>query len=492
MFLKNAWYVAAWAREIKAELQQILVLGEKICVYRDASNQVVALEDACPHRKLPLSMGRMKDGGVECGYHGLTFNGQGQCTWAPSGSIPSKAKVHAYPVHEKYDLVWIWMGSPELADSKDIIDIPNFNNPEWGVNQGAAMDLHCNYLLMCDNLLDPTHVSWVHQSSFAQAATKSAPLEVTQTDTGYIVHRWMMDAEPAPFYKKVIEFEGNCDRLQHYEVRYPSHALIRAIFTPAGTGGVNGTLHENTFVMDSYNFMTPTTETETRYYWFQLRSIRPEDKALSQLMTDDVQHAFEEDRVVLNAVQVGQNEKKLPNIDLPIDSGQLHFRRELALMIEREGKMLAQQKSQQEIQAGERVVQTSEVSLAKTSTASKAPASLSRIAFITHPEALAKKGEHEANAKPSLAAAPSSGQTVVFSASGLTTQWASDNKSLLELAEQSGLKPDHSCRRGICNTCKQVLIEGEVEYFRKPLRPLAENEVLICCSRPVGRVVIDL
>ena len=337
MFLKNAWYVAAWSNEVNHDLQQILVLGEKICLYRNNNDNVVALEDACPHRKLPLSNGRIKNDGVECGYHGLTFNNQGKCIWAPGdGKIPPKAKVHAYPIQEKYDLVWIWMGDPKLADPSSIIDITNFDNPEWGVNRGKAMELNCNYLLMCDNLLDPTHVAWVHQSSFAQSETKDAPLNVTHTDEGYIVHRWMMDAEPAPFYKKIIEFEGHCDRLQHYEVRYPAHALIRAVFTPAGTGGVNGTLDEKTFVMDSYNFMTPTTESQTRYYWFQLRNIRPNDKALSKIMSDDVQHAFEEDRIVLNAVQIGLNEKKSPTIDLSIDSGQLRFRRQLAKKIEEE------------------------------------------------------------------------------------------------------------------------------------------------------------
>jgi vanillate O-demethylase monooxygenase subunit len=198
------------------------------------------------------------------------------------------------------------------------------------------MELQCNYLLICDNLLDPTHVSWVHQNSFAQPATKHAPLNVTQTDEGYIVHRWMMDAEPAPFYKKIVEFEGNCDRLQHYEVRYPAHALIRAIFTPAGTGGIDGTLDEKTFVMDSYNFMTPTSESETRYYWFQLRNTRPDDEALSQMMSDDVQHAFEEDREVLNEVQKGMTNKSSPHIDLPIDGGQLRFRRQLQAMINEE------------------------------------------------------------------------------------------------------------------------------------------------------------
>ena len=350
MFLKNAWYVAAWSSEITHDLQQIRVLGEKICLYRRSDASVAALEDACPHRKLPLSHGRIKDDGVECGYHGLTFNGEGGCIWSPGdGNIPPQAKVHAYPTHEKYDLIWIWMGNPARANPADIIDIPNFDNPEWGVNQGAAMELQCNYLLMCDNLLDPSHVSWVHQSSFAQSATKHAPLNVTQTDEGYIVHRWMMDAEPAPFYKKIVEFDGHCDRLQHYEVRYPSHALIRAVFTPAGTGGVEGTLDEKTFVMDSYNFMTPTSETETRYYWFQLRNTRPEDETLSQMMSDDVQHAFEEDRAILNAVQIGLDEKQSPTIDLSIDSGQLRFRRELAKRIDAEKQSMQSMNTQERI-----------------------------------------------------------------------------------------------------------------------------------------------
>ena len=94
--------------------------------------------------------------------------------------------------------------------------------------------------------------------------------------------------------------------------------------------------------MDSYNFMTPTTESTTRYYWFQLRNIRPDDAALSQLMSDDVQHAVEEDRAVLNEVQKGMSDKRSPHIDLPIDGGQLRFRRQLQAMINEEREVDAQ------------------------------------------------------------------------------------------------------------------------------------------------------
>ncbi len=337
MFLKNAWYVAAWGHEITDSLKQIVVLNEKICIYRDSSSAVVALEDACPHRKLPLSKGQIKGDAVECGYHGLTFNCSGQCISAPgSGVIPANAQVKAYPTHEKYGLIWIWTGDAERADPETIFKIENYDHPNWGINRGAAMDLDCNYLLMTDNLLDPSHVAWVHETSFAEASTKDTPLRINKTDEGVIVHRWMMDVEPAPFYKQVVEFEGNCDRKQHYEVRYPSHAIIRAIFTPAGTGGEDRPLDDKTFLMDSYNFMTPVTDSTTRYYWFQLRNIRPDDEELSKMMSAGVQKAFEEDREILREVEIGMRGKTTPHIDLPIDGGPLQFRRHLAALIEAE------------------------------------------------------------------------------------------------------------------------------------------------------------
>lgn len=337
MFLRNAWYVAAWSDEVAEALQQVVMLDDKICMFRDSTGQVVALEDACPHRKMPLSKGRRKGDDVECGYHGLTFNCTGQCVRAPGkGGIPSNAKVHAYPVHEQYGLVWVWMGNAALADPSEIFEIPEFDDPAWGMNKGKALEIDCNYLYVTDNLLDPTHVAWVHQSSFGQAATEDTPLRITKAETGVTVWRWMMDVEPAPFYKKIVEFEGNCDRLQHYEVQYPCHAIIRAVFKPAGLGGIDGADHDKTFIMNSYNFMTPESDSRTRYYWLQTRNIRPDDVALSEMMSEDVKHAFEEDREVLNEVQKGMTNKTTPHIDLPIDGGQLRFRRQLEIMIAQE------------------------------------------------------------------------------------------------------------------------------------------------------------
>lgn len=338
MYLRNTWYVAAWDSEIDRNPRQIKVLGEKIVVFRTEAGNPVALIDACPHRKLPLSKGRIIGDHIECGYHGLTFDCSGSCVRVPGQEhIPPATNIHSYPVESRYGLVWIWMGDPALADTDQIFKIEQFDNPEWGINKGAAMAFPCHYLYVTDNLLDPSHVAWVHQSSFGNSACEDEPLNVSGNETGVTVSRWMYNVDVAPFYQKIVPFEGPCDREQHYEVRYPSLAYIKAIFTPAGTGGdVNNLPEGQYFQMDSYNFLTPEDENTTRYYWFQMRNVHPNDEEISQYMSDSVEFAFNEDREILTEVQKGMSEKTTRNVDLAIDAGPLLFRRRLQKLINAE------------------------------------------------------------------------------------------------------------------------------------------------------------
>ena len=334
MFLRNAWYVAASETELAEQLHSVTLLGEAVVLYRKGDGTPVALEDACPHRKLPLSMGRRKGDDLECGYHGLTFDCSGSCVRAPgSQRIPQGARVRSYPLEVRYGFIWIWMGDPAQADPAQICHVPEWGDPAWGLNRGDSMLIPCNYLYMTDNLLDPAHVAWVHQSSFGNAACAEEPLQTTVTEQGVIVSRWMRDVEVAPFYAKFVQFSGHCDRKQHYEVHYPSQAIIKALFTPAGTGRDDGELHEQVFLMNSYNFMTPVDENNTRYYWFQVRNFDTENEDVSRQFDEDVRHAFAEDRVVLTAVHQGMANKRTPNIDLASDSGPLRFRRNLDKLI---------------------------------------------------------------------------------------------------------------------------------------------------------------
>ena len=318
------------------------ILCEPVAIYRRPDGSYAALDDACPHRKLPLSMGRVRGDHLECGYHGLTFDCAGTCVKAPTnGSVPQDAGVRSYPVHARYGLVWIWMGDAARADPATIFHVEHWDDPAWGTTIGDDMTIVCNYLYITDNLLDPSHVAWVHPSSFAGAGSDDTPMETTiredgTAEDGITVWRWIFDEPAAPFYAPYLEFEGNCDRKQQYEVRYPSLALIKAFFSPAGTGGEDRPLHPQTFIMDSYNLLTPVDETTTRYFWFQQRNVAPNDADVSRRFAESVRGAFEEDKLILAAVQRGMDTKRTPNITIRSDAGGVRFRRRLGHLIEAE------------------------------------------------------------------------------------------------------------------------------------------------------------
>lgn len=338
MFLKNCWYVAAWSHDIDRTLRAETFLGENVVLYRKQDGTPVALEDACPHRKLPLSDGALKGDTVECGYHGLTFNCQGACVAAPTqaDAIPKRAVVKSYPVVDRYRFTWIWMGDAEKADPDLIFNIPNFDDPTWGKTDGGVLDIDCNYLWVVDNLLDPSHVAWVHVSSFAGAGTDGAPLKVEKTDHGVQVTRWIFGEPPSPYYEKLLAFQGVCDRLQHYEMTRPAMATNMSIYTPPGTGGYGSKPVADTFINVSYNFMTPITEDKTRYFWFQHRNSEPDNAEMSDTMNSGAVMAFHEDKAILEKVHKGMKHATTPHIDLGLDAGAKTFRLGLSKAIKAE------------------------------------------------------------------------------------------------------------------------------------------------------------
>ena len=94
-YLENAWYVVARSTQIDQQLQSIKILGDNLLFYRDSKDQIVALEDACPHRKMPLSMGKRVGDSVQCGYHGLTFD-----ALASVSMRPRRIKFRVMPLSE--------------------------------------------------------------------------------------------------------------------------------------------------------------------------------------------------------------------------------------------------------------------------------------------------------------------------------------------------------------------------------------------------------
>jgi phenylpropionate dioxygenase-like ring-hydroxylating dioxygenase large terminal subunit len=336
-FLENAWYVVSQSAQIDDQLQSIKILGDNLLFYRNSKDEVVALEDACPHRKLPLSMGKLVGDAVQCGYHGLTFDAAGKCINAPTqDKTPSNAFVRSYPIVEKYKLVWIWMGDPDLMDQSKMLELDNYDDPSWGLTDGGMLECQCHYLYLLDNLLDPSHVAWVHRGSFASAGTEDVPLIIEDTAAGVLVSRWIKDIVPPPYYAEMLPFQGKVDRLQYYEAVMPSIAVNMSTYARAGLGGDSDNLPEDSYRMRSYHFITPIDAHSSRYHWFQHYNTNTQDEAVRQKLNDGARGAFEEDRVVLEAVDVGMNQKKRANLDLQLDIGSRKFRKKLSALIKSE------------------------------------------------------------------------------------------------------------------------------------------------------------
>ena len=206
MFVRNAWYVAAIERDISRQMLPVTILGERIVLFAKEDGTPVALEDACPHRKLPLSMGRLQR---RRGRMRLS-RADASTAAAPARGCraPRRSRMWprcaAYPLLARYGLVWIWMGDAAAADPA--ADLPGraLGRPEPGAQtDGESMTVDCNYLYVTDNLLDPSHVAWVHPRRSATPPARTRRCKTELRDDGVMVSRWMLDTELAPFYAAV-------------------------------------------------------------------------------------------------------------------------------------------------------------------------------------------------------------------------------------------------------------------------------------------------
>ena len=245
IFLRNSWYVAAWNHElIDGRKLARTILERPVVIYRGASGKVVALDDRCCHRAAPLSMGRIEGDDIRCMYHGMKFEPGGKCIQIPGQDmIPPKLGVRSYPVVERYNLIWIWMGDIEKADPNLIVDYPPLADPKWRGLPGY-MHYKANWLLIVDNLSDFAHLAFVHTHTLGgseEYAYKTKPVAIEKLDDGFRVERWHMSADPPPYHCKVISNKTDkIDRRNIGRMIVPGIFLLDTMFAPAGQGAEKG------------------------------------------------------------------------------------------------------------------------------------------------------------------------------------------------------------------------------------------------------------
>ncbi|MBL4826535.1 MAG: aromatic ring-hydroxylating dioxygenase subunit alpha [Spongiibacteraceae bacterium] len=284
MHVKNTWYVACTADELEGKPLGRQICNHKMVFYRDESEQVVALEDFCPHRGTPLSLGTVENGSLVCGYHGLKMGREGKPVSMPGQNVETFPCITRFPAVQRYGFVWVWPGDPELADDTQIPHLAWAESPDWGYG-GGLYHIKADYRLMIDNLMDLTHETYVHASSIGQKEIDEAPVNTRVEGDSVITSRFMDNVTAPPFWQMALRANDLADdvpvdRWQICRFTPPSHVLIEVGVAHAGHGGYDADpqYKAGSIVVD---FITPETDTTMWYFWGMARSFKPEDEELT-------------------------------------------------------------------------------------------------------------------------------------------------------------------------------------------------------------------
>jgi vanillate O-demethylase monooxygenase subunit len=301
MFPLEQWYVAGVSWEFKDRPVARILLGQPVVLFRTEGN-IAALEDRCCHRQLPLSCGMVEGSAIRCGYHGLLFARDGKCIEIPGQEhIPKGACIRAYPLEERNHIVWIWMGqTPESQPTSAAPAYPWHDDPLYQFT-GDVYHYKAPYQLIHDNLLDLSHVGFVHTRTIGGNASIHVQAEMNvQNGPDWVrVVRHMPDSVAPPTYLEAWPFNGHVDRWQEIEFRI-SHFLIWTGAMDAGTGELNDP-ERSGFHMRGFHGITPETESTSFYFWTISSNRNPALPEMAEKIHRASAFTFDEDRTVIEA-----------------------------------------------------------------------------------------------------------------------------------------------------------------------------------------------
>ncbi len=299
-FVHDEWYVAAFADEVTRAPLARRLLGIPLVLLRRTDGGVAALEDRCPHRSMPLSLGSVEGDTLVCGYHGARFGCDGVCQGVPSQpAIPPGARVRAFPVEQHGPLVWIWMGPAAPTHPAP--------HPAWIDDAGWAasrerLHLRASYVRLHENLLDLTHLSFLHARTFGTPDYATAPYE-SQLDAEagrFVLTRSVVPTRLPPIWARPTGLEGrDAARIATSTFVSPAlhevHVRFHACDRPAE--------EQPSRAIRTAHIVTPESATSTHYFIHHGRNFGLEDAAITAFMHQQLLAAFQEDIDGLEAIE---------------------------------------------------------------------------------------------------------------------------------------------------------------------------------------------
>lgn len=299
--LYDYWYVVGETTEFTRELSEKTLLNRSIVFYRREDGEVVALQNRCVHRSFPLAKSRLIGDEIQCGYHGIRYNSDGQIVDIPCQTKCPATRLRKYPVVEQGPFLWIWMGDPEAANPADIPETDCLTSPDWSAIWGRK-SLEGNYLLMHENLADLSHLPFLHAETFgADDSWAEVPVEFERE--GDMVHYWRSTKHwdmAAPLYPPTIDLTGQ-DLNAKLGATFVSPAMCRGWSTVLIKDSKTG--ETTAFDTQINHYLTPRDHNNAHYYWSFARNCDIKNDAYTSQFAKVVDAAFDEDRVATKYMQ---------------------------------------------------------------------------------------------------------------------------------------------------------------------------------------------
>ncbi|HWW64223.1 MAG TPA: aromatic ring-hydroxylating dioxygenase subunit alpha [Sphingomonadaceae bacterium] len=303
-YLRNCWYAAAWPGEVNETPLARRLLGEHIVLYRTSDGVPRALQDRCPHRFAPLSMGMLIGDQLQCPYHGLRFGIDGACVHNPHyNALPAAAKVTTYSLIERHGMIWIWMGDEEADPARLPDDFGFMESPDFKAVTGY-LKVDANYMLVVDNLLDLTHAPYLHPAFAIPGLSTEERLKRTTTELvrmpeRVIARRWRLNCPPNGPTRTLFGFNDEfMDSRSHMHWLPPS-----LIYFDAGAARLNEP-EEQGLCLPAMHAITPETDRTCHYFFAQARNMLLDDANADETLFGILENAFRnEDEPMIEAQQ---------------------------------------------------------------------------------------------------------------------------------------------------------------------------------------------
>lgn len=334
--IRNAWYVAARSDEITRKLFSRRILGRSVLLFRREDGTPVALQNRCCHRSFPLEHGKLDGDVLQCGYHGFRYDCTGKCVGVPSQPRPPEnIYLRRYRLIERKPFVWIWGGEYGTAD-ESLLPHPDWlGHPDWDIYIGF-LKIRGSYVHMHENLLDLSHLSFLHETTFGTPEYARAPIEVTVAEPNFEVWRHVECVLPG-IYARPLGWEGQ-------RALRSSGAQFVAPGLHVNTGflknlGLPPERQQPQPTIKVAQLITPETQDSIHYYFAGCRNFARNDPEIDAFMLKAQTAAFNEDLFAIEnvaALQRQESGEDFFEIDVAADRAGVAMRRYLKKLVDAE------------------------------------------------------------------------------------------------------------------------------------------------------------